>query len=446
MSDIAISAENISKRYRIGACQERYRTLRDTLVDGALAPFRAIAALGRRRGCLAEEANVIWSLKDVSFQVRAGEAVGIIGRNGAGKSTLLKILSRITEPTEGHARIHGRVGSLLEVGTGFHLELTGRENIFLNGAILGMKRREIERKFDEIVEFAEVSKFIDTPVKHYSTGMHLRLAFAVAAHLEPDILLVDEVLAVGDLAFQRKCLGKMENVATHGRTVLFVSHNLGAIKELCQTSIVLDQGRIVFRGDVVQGITRYTQGLADAGGDWDAHATGWMGVTVRGGTDGPIPGGEPFVAEAYLDVSEPLTTGRLYCIVDDSNGNCVAHHFIKAHEMLGGVIPCGRYRVQAHFPPLWLVPDAYTVSFKLIGTNAMGFTVRHVSERALLDITDVTGQMDGKVRARLIPPLEWNVTPATIPTGTTAAAEVEQGPGRDTGAGTSAAKIGGTNG
>ncbi|MGC8667506.1 MAG: ABC transporter ATP-binding protein [Chthonomonadales bacterium] len=415
MSEVAISAEGISKRYRIGACQERYRTLRDTLVDGVLAPFRAVAALGRGRRGEGDE-DTIWSLRDVSFQVEAGEVVGIIGRNGAGKSTLLKILSRITEPTEGHARIHGRVGSLLEVGTGFHLELTGRENIYLNGAILGMKRREIERKFDEIVDFAEVARFIDTPVKHYSTGMHLRLAFAVAAHLEPDILLVDEVLAVGDLAFQRKCLGKMENVAAHGRTVLFVSHNLGAVKELCQTSIVLEQGRIVFRGDVVEGIARYTQGLAAPASSADAQATGWMGVSVSSSSDGPIPGGEPFQAEAYLDVAEPLNTATLYCIVDDSNGNCVAHHFIRAHEMLGGPVTPGRYRVVAQFPPLWLVPDAYTVSFKLIGMNALGFSVRHVSERAILDVTDLTGQMDGKVRARLIPPLEWKVAPVSAAT------------------------------
>lgn len=414
MTDIAITAESISKRYRIGACQERYRTLRDALVDSALAPFRAVASLGKRRGSSAD-VNSIWSLKDVSFQVRTGEVVGIIGRNGAGKSTLLKILSRITEPTEGHARIHGRVGSLLEVGTGFHLELTGRENIYLNGAILGMKRREIEQKFDEIVEFAEVARFIDTPVKHYSTGMHLRLAFAVAAHLEPDILLVDEVLAVGDLAFQRKCLGKMENVAAHGRTVLFVSHNLGAVKELCQTSIVLEQGRIVFRGDVVQGIARYTQGLTAPHEGAEAHTTGWMGVTVSGRGAGPIPGGEPFVAEAYLDVAEPLKSATLYCIVDDSNGNCIAHHFIRAHERLRGSIEPGRYHVVARFPPLWLVPDAYTVYFKLIGANSAGFTVRHVSERAILDITDVTGQMDGKVRAKLIPPLEWQLMPAQPP-------------------------------
>jgi lipopolysaccharide transport system ATP-binding protein len=199
----------------------------------------------------------VWALRDVSFEVREGEALGIIGRNGAGKSTLLKILSRITRPTEGHADLTGRVGSLLEVGTGFHPELTGRENIFLNGAILGMKRAEIVRKFDEIVAFAEVEKFIDTPVKHYSSGMYMRLAFSVAAHLDPDVLLVDEVLAVGDAAFQRKCLGKLSDAARGGRTLLFVSHNLIAVESLCEGALLLDEGGIVLQGDARQVVQKY---------------------------------------------------------------------------------------------------------------------------------------------------------------------------------------------
>src|SRR5881628_3746544 len=247
MSDIAIRVEGISKHYRIGARQERYYTLRDTLTEAVTRPFQKLAAFFSRNGAgtRTPEAWSIWALKDVSFDVKRGEVVGIIGRNGAGKSTLLKILSRITEPTEGRAKIHGRVGSLLEVGTGFHPELTGRENIYLNGAILGMKKAEIDWKFDGIVEFAEVEQFIDTPVKHYSTGMYLRLAFAVAAHLEPEILIVDEVLAVGDTAFQKKCLGKMGDVAKEGRTVLFVSHNLAAIENLCSSSFLLDSGRVI---------------------------------------------------------------------------------------------------------------------------------------------------------------------------------------------------------
>jgi lipopolysaccharide transport system ATP-binding protein len=245
MSDIAIRVDGLSKRYRIGASQNG-RTLRETLTDTFTAPFRrARWLLQGANGHVAGTDNTIWALRDVCFTIGRGEIVGIIGRNGAGKSTLLKILSRITEPTTGFAEIRGRVGSLLEVGTGFHGELTGRENLYLNGAILGMKKVEIERKFDEIVAFAEVEKFIDTPVKHYSSGMYLRLAFAVAAHLEPEILIVDEVLAVGDASFQKKCLGKMEDVGKQGRTVIFVSHNMPAVTHLCGRAILLDRGAIV---------------------------------------------------------------------------------------------------------------------------------------------------------------------------------------------------------
>jgi lipopolysaccharide transport system ATP-binding protein len=258
MSDIAIRIEGISKEYRIGGKQERYKTLRDTLTDALLSPLRRVGKLLRGQATGAAELDeAIWALRDVSFEVKPGEVVGIIGRNGAGKSTLLKILSRITEPTEGYAEIHGRVGSLLEVGTGFHPELTGRENVYLNGAILGMRRAEIERKFDEIVAFAEVEKFIDTPVKHYSSGMYLRLAFAVAAHLEPEVLLVDEVLAVGDMAFQRKCLNKMESVGQQGRAVLFVSHNMPAITRLCERTILLDAGHVLHDGPSHRVVTTY---------------------------------------------------------------------------------------------------------------------------------------------------------------------------------------------
>ncbi|HEY6342770.1 MAG TPA: ABC transporter ATP-binding protein [Bryobacteraceae bacterium] len=239
MSDIAIRVEGLSKQFRIGS-PERYRTFRDTLTDTLAAPFRFM----RNGASNKAPAETIWALKDVSFEVRHGEVIGIIGRNGAGKSTLLKILSRITEPTKGHAEIHGRVGSLLEVGTGFHPELTGRENIFLNGAILGMKRAEILRKFDEIVAFAEIEKFIDTPVKHYSSGMYVRLAFAVAAHMQSEILIVDEVLAVGDAEFQKKCLGRMKEVSAGGRTVLFVSHNLDVVSRLCGRAALLAGGRL----------------------------------------------------------------------------------------------------------------------------------------------------------------------------------------------------------
>ena len=261
MSDIAIHVSGLSKRYRIGAQQQAYRTLREKLNETALAPFRALKSLAGRNGHNSQSAirnsksNLIWALKDVSFEVKRGEVVGIIGRNGAGKSTLLKILSRITEPTEGYADIHGRIASLLEVGTGFHPELTGRENIYLNGSILGMKRAEINKKFDEMVAFAEIEKFIDTPVKHYSSGMYVRLAFAVAAHLDPDVLIVDEVLAVGDAEFQKKCLGKIGDVAREGRTVLLVSHNMGLINDLCARAILLKSGLIVANG-LPEDVTR----------------------------------------------------------------------------------------------------------------------------------------------------------------------------------------------
>ncbi|KUK46267.1 MAG: Putative polysaccharide ABC transporter ATP-binding protein [Anaerolinea thermophila] len=258
MSGLAIRAENIGKRYLLGQNAGAYQTFRDTFQGWIRNPLKKTVE--------DNEAEVVWALKDVSFEVRQGEVLGIVGRNGAGKSTLLKVLSRVTEPTEGYAEVHGRVGSLLEVGTGFHPELTGRENIYLNGAILGMKRSEIDAKFDEIVDFSEVERFIDTPVKRYSSGMYLRLAFAVAAHLEPEILVVDEVLAVGDAEFQRKCLGKMNDVAQEGRTVLFVSHNMSAILRLTQETIVLDQGQIVMRGPTPEAVDYYlNMGLTKQG-------------------------------------------------------------------------------------------------------------------------------------------------------------------------------------
>src|SRR5437667_12687586 len=258
MSDIAIRVENLSKRYEIGAAKRRHDTLRDQLADG-------LKALFRNNGQPRQRKESIWALKDVSFEIKHGEVVGFIGRNGAGKSTLLKILSRITAPTAGHAEVRGRVGSLLEVGTGFHGELTGRENIYLNGAILGMKNAEIDRNFDAIVAFAEIDKFLDTPVKHYSSGMYVRLAFAVAAHLEPEILIVDEVLAVGDAAFQKKCLGKMGDVAKEGRTVLFVSHNMVAVTQLCRNAIHLQNGRVVDSGPAANVVNRYlASGQSDA--------------------------------------------------------------------------------------------------------------------------------------------------------------------------------------
>jgi lipopolysaccharide transport system ATP-binding protein len=268
MGDVAIRAAGISKQYRIGLQKERYYTFRDALISAAKAPFRRFQRL---RGKSGGDGDMFWALKDVSLEVKHGEVLGIIGRNGAGKSTLLKILCRVTRPTTGFADVYGRVGSLLEVGTGFHPELTGRENIFLSGAILGMRKVEIAKKFDEMVDFSGIEKFLDTPAKHYSSGMYVRLAFAVAAHLEPEILLVDEVLAVGDAEFQKKCLGKMESVAKHGRTVLFVSHNMNAVEKLCRNAILLEAGAIKENSPDVRSVIRsylFDSGEETASSQW----------------------------------------------------------------------------------------------------------------------------------------------------------------------------------
>lgn len=295
MSDTAISVEKIGKLYHIGE-RENYKTLRDIITNTIYAPFRWFNNNSPSKSRNSESEDIIWALKDVSFEVKHGEVIGIIGRNGAGKSTLLKILSRITEPTEGYIKIHGRVGSLLEVGTGFHPELTGRENIYLNGAILGMKKAEIGRKFDEIVAFAEVEKFIDTAVKHYSSGMYMRLAFAVAAHMEIEILVVDEVLAVGDIAFQKKCLGKMEDVARGGRTVIFVSHNMAAVSSLCSKAYLLHKGSILTSGLPQAVIEKYLDEIKPMSGvnlidRTDRHGNGRLrltGIVIRNNDGSPI--------------------------------------------------------------------------------------------------------------------------------------------------------------
>jgi len=251
----AIRCRGLGKQYRLGP-RERYRTLRESLVDGFRAPWELVTR--RRRG---RRGELIWALRDIDLDITAGDVVGIIGRNGAGKTTLLKVLSRITEPTEGYAEVYGRIGSLLEVGTGFHPELSGRENIYLSGAVLGMRRAEIARKFDEIVDFASVAQFLDTPVKRYSSGMYVRLAFAVAAHLETEILLVDEVLAVGDAAFQLKCIGKMSEAASGGKTVLFVTHNMETVTKLCQRAVLMDDGRVTLTGTPEECVNHYLAGI-----------------------------------------------------------------------------------------------------------------------------------------------------------------------------------------
>jgi len=336
MSDIAIKCEGLSKRYRIGE-SDSFKTLRDVIADGLASPFRRLRSTFRNgngsspsalspspeiRNPNSEIRNSFWALDDVSFEVKRGEVVGIIGRNGAGKSTLLKILSRITKPTTGRAQINGRVASLLEVGTGFHPELSGRENIYLNAAILGMRKAEVERKFDEIVAFADIEKFLDMPVKRYSSGMYVRLAFAVAAHLEPEILIIDEVLAVGDYEFQRRCLGKMHKVARAGRTVLFVSHNMTAIEELCPQSILLKNGRIERSGPTHQVVADYlTSTTRDSA--WqideqtDREGTGNARITrlelLAADTDAPISTlkfRESFKLRIHYDANKHLLDPR----------------------------------------------------------------------------------------------------------------------------------------
>jgi len=374
MSDIAIHVENLGKQYHIGGPQKKYGTLRDTLVDALISPFRRAGKLLRGHATGASELDeTIWALKDISFEIRHGEAVGIIGRNGAGKSTLLKILSRITEPTVGFADIHGRVGSLLEVGTGFHEELTGRENIYLNGAILGMKRAEIERKFDEIVAFSEVEKFIDTPVKHYSSGMHLRLAFAVAAHLQPEILLIDEVLAVGDAAFQKKCLGKMDSVAKEGRTVFFVSHNMGAITRLCEQTLWLDDGRLKLSGVSTEVVAAYLSAGTVGHATWTNLALPPRGIEVQlksarllSSDDQPttiIDFSCPFRVEIGYDVFVPIRDLSVSYQLSDSQGNLVFEAMdTDMAEWKGRVREPSQYRSICEIPKYLLKPGRYHLS------------------------------------------------------------------------------------
>jgi lipopolysaccharide transport system ATP-binding protein len=294
VSGIVVHGDKVSKRYRIGTERHSDATLRDAIAQSAKASVRAARSVVSRDGRPERHDSTVWALRDVSFEIQAGDVLGIVGRNGAGKSTLLKIISRITEPTSGRVGLKGRIGSLLEVGTGFHPELTGRENVFLYGAILGMRHAEIQRRFDEIVEFAEVGRFLDTPIKRYSSGMQVRLAFAVAAHLEPDILLVDEVLAVGDVAFQKKCLGRMGEVAGEGRTVLFVSHNMAVMQALCRRGIFLDHGELRYDGSIQEAVSLYLRELervttTDLYERKDRSGSSYMrlkSLQIRGGVDG----------------------------------------------------------------------------------------------------------------------------------------------------------------
>ncbi len=328
MSNLALRVEHLGKKYRIGARQARNGLLGDEIVASVKRPMQRVAALFARDGHAApDNAESFWALRDVSFELAHGEALGIIGRNGAGKSTLLKILSRITKPTTGRVELYGRVGSLLEVGTGFHSELTGRENIFLNGAILGMRRAEIARKFDEIVAFAEVENFIDTPVKRYSSGMYMRLAFAVAAHLDPEILVIDEVLAVGDTSFQKKCLGKMGDVTREGRTVVFVSHDLTAIQALCSRAIRLSHGELVGYGAVGEQVGAYlAQNRGEAQNDLDhpIALTANTQLARFGFTPNPVITGQPLVFNLEMQSARAMRIDELAVLIFDALSRRIA--------------------------------------------------------------------------------------------------------------------------
>ena len=404
MPDVAIHVAGVSKQYQIGARQAN-KNIREGLTDLLTWPVRAGHALLHRRERATEmaAANTLWALKDVSFDVRHGEVVGIIGRNGAGKSTLLKILARITKPSEGYADVFGRVGSLLEVGTGFHPELTGRENILLNGAILGMHRSEILAKFDEIVAFSEVERFIDTPVKHYSSGMYVRLAFAVAAHLEPEILFVDEVLAVGDAAFQKKCLGKMREVAQGGRTILFVSHNIDAVRRLCEKAIWLDNGHLRYQGPTADAIGQYMLANLTEGGEvvFDPPRALASGMPVRLHSvqvcdmDGRVKmcysARSPIRIQIEWDSSEALYKPRIGFILQTADGQDVLTA-LDATAWRDGWLAAGRRISTAIIPGQLLNEGTYVIDVGADGnpgrTDVYDFTLSRTGPILRFEVED----------------------------------------------------------
>jgi lipopolysaccharide transport system ATP-binding protein len=420
-----IKVEHISKRYQIGAREEGYKTLREAIVSAARSPFKHLGKHFRSAD------DDVWALNDVSFNVQPGEVVGIIGRNGAGKSTLLKILSRITKPTSGAVDLYGRVGSLLEVGTGFHQELTGRENIFLNGAILGMAKSEIIKKFDDIVEFAEIDRFLDTPVKRYSSGMYVRLAFAVAAHLEPEILIVDEVLAVGDASFQQKCLGKMSAVAREGRTVLFVSHNMPAVKSLCERALLLSNGCLVQDGKVDDVVNSYltadSDEIARTGiiphdaprlyGTDEAKLRALRLTDLTGVDVSQLYLGQPFLVQMTFEVFKEIPDAVVELDVVAMDGTLVTHS-----SNIDGGEPTRKLEAGFHTISLELhtvlLPRQYTF---LVGLHHSSGTTIEWIERAL-DFTVLRVAETGtdsyrwaSVRGYVRPSGRWVITPTYSP-------------------------------
>ena len=414
MSNIALSVQNLSKSFRIAhqhAGLRGYRTLHDELVT---LPRRL---LNRLKGNGTSTSETFWALKDVSFDVKTGEALGIIGSNGAGKSTLLKILNRITEPTTGGVDIYGRVGALLEVGTGFHPELTGRENIFLNGAILGMSRAEIRRKFDEIVCFAEVEKFLDTPVKRYSSGMYVRLAFAVAAHLDPEILLIDEVLAVGDAEFQGKCLAKMEDVATkEGRTVIFVSHNIDAVCHLCSRCILLRQGKIQKSGDTTDVVAAYLGGEQDQASEIDFAQIDSEASFRFAGLYGPkgqattsFSANEPVLLKCAFSVRRQIEGLQLSFSVFNFKGDRIFYSSVSMAKPAISVEAAGEHQVAAIIPGRLLLPGRYSISLGLHTPKTKLYDLRKqaLSFRIVATMTDRFDGFAGDDLGHVYADVQW---------------------------------------
>ena len=433
MADIAVSVRDLGKRYEIGTRRTGGSTmLREAISNAVTAPFNMVADFLRRARSRGEanpvardaDANHIWALRHVSFEVPRGQIIGIVGPNGAGKSTLLKILSRITDPTEGRVEIHGRIGSLLEVGTGFHPELTGRENAYLSGALLGMRKLEIDRKMDEILAFAEIERFAETPVKHYSSGMYVRLAFAVAAHLEPEILIVDEVLAVGDVAFQRKCLNKMEDVREHGRTILFVSHNMQAITRLCERAVLISGGTIQQDGSAADTAGTYLLSSFRASGErtWSERSSAPGDSVVRlrrvrirseaGDTVESVSIRDQFGLEIVYDVLQDVALLVPSIQVHDESGTCVFTTQDLDPEWRGKVRPSGTFTAVAWIPGNLLSEGALLVSVSL-GTQKPLKIHAHCRDVVAFNVVETfggdtaRGEWDGPMAGVVRPRLRW---------------------------------------